>query len=131
MSDNIITTYRFIYLIYTGDKYVNIMVFGGRKFRNWKEENPKRLGDLYLQSDGDASIMENILNNETKGVCRMQIREFMMKAYEMGYFSKGTKELEDEKKNRGYQQQQAMFRQQQQGNYSNYNNTTYYSHSGT
>ena len=89
------------------------------------------LGDLYLQSTGDASVMENILYNETKGECRMQIREFMMKAYEMGYFCKGTKELEDEKKNRAYRQQQAMFRQQQQGNSSNYNYTNYYSHSGT
>ena len=76
------------------------MVFGGRKFKKWKEQDRTRLGNIYLQSTGDASLMENLLNNETRGECRKQVREFMLKAYELGYFSKGTSELMKDMKKR-------------------------------
>jgi hypothetical protein len=89
------------------------MVFGGRKFKDWKKQNPEGLVNIYLQSNGDANVMENSLNEVTMGKCRKQIREFMLKAADLGYFSKGTKDIEKEKTRR--RNQHYYHWQQQQG----------------
>ena len=56
--------------------------------------------DFLVDSNGDASVMENLLNNETRGECRKQVGEFMLKAYDLGYFSRGTSEIMKEMKKR-------------------------------
>jgi hypothetical protein len=66
------------------------MVFGDRKFKKWKKENPSALANLYLQSKGAPAILENLINSETGGECQKQVSEFIIKAHKLGYFSKGT-----------------------------------------
>lgn len=44
--------------------------------------------------------LEKMLNDETKGECRKQVRDFMLNLYELGYFGKGVRELEKERKKR-------------------------------
>jgi len=94
------------------------MVFGGKKFESWKQENPVRLANIYVQSDGDANVMENLLNQETLGECRKQIREFISKAYDLGYFNKGTSEIEEkEEKRKKEKKQRDLQRQWSDQNY--------------
>lgn len=101
-------------LYYSNSDINNIkMVFGGRKFKDWKNQNPQGLANIYLQSSGDATVMENLLNEATLGKCRKQIREFMLKADDLGYFSIGTKDIEKEKIRR--RNQHYYHWQQQQG----------------
>lgn len=93
-----------------------IIMFGGSKFKDWKEKNPGRLSELYLESNGNATTMEDNLINETKGECDKQIREFMMKAHELGYFHEGTNKLEDQKKRENQQRLNSSMQNQQQVN---------------
>lgn len=67
-----------------------MMVFGERKFKKWKKEDPSALAHLYLEPKGDPAILENLLNSETGGECRKLVSEFIIKAHNLGYFSKGT-----------------------------------------
>lgn len=77
------------------------MVFGGRKFKKWKEQNRSLLQEIYIESLGDASLMEEYINMNTQGECRKQIREFMIQLYELGYFSKGFKDIKKDKDEKG------------------------------
>ena len=53
-----------------------------------------------------------MLNEVTVGKCRSQIREFMLKADDLGYFSKGTKDI-GKKKTRRRNQRYYLWQQQQ------------------
>ena len=39
------------------------MVFGGRKFNKWKEQNKRLLQEIYIESLGDASLMEEYVKD--------------------------------------------------------------------
>ncbi len=68
MSDNIITT----------------MVFGGRKFNNWKEENPRGIYDAFKTSQGSSTEIERILNDATGNECRKQVKDFIEESEKIG-----------------------------------------------
>jgi hypothetical protein len=95
------------------------MVFGGRKFNKWREQNKRLLQEIYIESLGDASLMEEYINMNTQGECRKQVREFMIKLYELGYFSKGFKEIKKDKENKDRRDlmHKAHYMQEQQRKY--------------
>ncbi len=45
------------------------MVFGGRKFKNWKEENPGSIYKAFKIAKGSSIEIERILNDATGNEC--------------------------------------------------------------
>lgn len=64
------------------------MVFGGRKFRNWKKQNPEGIYGAFRDAGGNSTEMDRILNERTNNECRKQIKDFINESKKLGFYFK-------------------------------------------
>jgi len=53
------------------------MVGGGKKWKQFKENNASNLRNLLSQSEGDATYMQDMLNQATDRKCEKQIKKWI------------------------------------------------------
>jgi len=66
------------------------MVFGGKKFESWKQENPEGIYEAFRNAQGSSTEMERILNEQTNDECRKQIKDFINESKKLGLLSNRT-----------------------------------------
>jgi hypothetical protein len=60
------------------------MVFGGRKFKNWKKNNPEGIYEAIRDARGKSTELDRILNERTNSECRKQIKDFINESKKLG-----------------------------------------------
>lgn len=64
------------------------MVFGGRKFKHWKKQNPVGVYEAFRDAQSSSTNMERILNEKTNNECRKQIKDFINESKKLGLLVK-------------------------------------------
>jgi hypothetical protein len=60
------------------------MVFGGRKFNKWREQNPDGIYTAFKEAQGDSQELERILKEKTSFQCNKQIKHFVRLSKKIG-----------------------------------------------